>query len=262
MSPFFAKNGALNGPIYSKNEMDTLLRILGAFCFDRTRDSRDGFFGFGQPTPEERSLMVKGFIVEIAACVIALFYSMFGLRKSGESELEDNHYAELKNELELLKAQVAGLNDPLQGIKSGQTHTAPGEEWFLRDRWEDRIANSDFQTTISATEYSIKPLPKEISDDIDAARPYEREARRSTYVGLKVLWKVTFELLFTEETDRTFLVYCRYSDLGRIKFVVKIDDYPRFKHLEKDSLLWVAGTISDFDSIVMHLSDVIIEFEK
>lgn len=39
------------------------------------------FFGLGSPTPEERSLLFKVFIGEVGAAVVALFYSLFGLRK-------------------------------------------------------------------------------------------------------------------------------------------------------------------------------------
>lgn len=39
------------------------------------------FLGFGTPTDSERELLVKALIGEVAAAVIALFYSMFNLKK-------------------------------------------------------------------------------------------------------------------------------------------------------------------------------------
>jgi hypothetical protein len=42
------------------------------------------FFHFGSPSESERKALFTAFIVEIAAAVFALFYSLFGLRKSGK----------------------------------------------------------------------------------------------------------------------------------------------------------------------------------
>lgn len=45
------------------------------------------YFGFGSPTPEERSLLVSAFFIEIGVAVIALFYAQFGLiRKPGDRD--------------------------------------------------------------------------------------------------------------------------------------------------------------------------------
>ncbi len=52
-----------------------ILAVLGTFGIV--------FFGFGTPTDSERDLLVKALIGEIAAAVIALFYSMFNLKKQG-----------------------------------------------------------------------------------------------------------------------------------------------------------------------------------
>lgn len=40
------------------------------------------FFGFGHLTEYERDVLFTSFIVEIGAAVVALFYSIFGLRRS------------------------------------------------------------------------------------------------------------------------------------------------------------------------------------
>ena len=52
------------------------------------------FLGFGSPTESERELMVKGLIGEVAVCIIALFYSIFGL-KSGS--VDASKLQELEN---------------------------------------------------------------------------------------------------------------------------------------------------------------------
>ena len=41
------------------------------------------FFGFGHLTDSERDVLFKVFIVEIGAAIIALFYSIFGLKRPG-----------------------------------------------------------------------------------------------------------------------------------------------------------------------------------
>ncbi|HHQ4572565.1 TPA: hypothetical protein ACSP3H_003466, partial [Aeromonas veronii] len=38
------------------------------------------FLGFGTPTEAEREWLVKGLLIEVTACIIAFFYSIFGLK--------------------------------------------------------------------------------------------------------------------------------------------------------------------------------------
>jgi hypothetical protein len=52
------------------------------------------FFGIGSPSPQERSILVNVFVVEIGAAVAALFYSLFrlkGHRDEAEKEPAENH---------------------------------------------------------------------------------------------------------------------------------------------------------------------------
>ena len=64
------------------------------------------FFGFGSPTESERELMVKGLLVEVAACVIALFYSIFGLKK------DPGPYEEIEKLREEIRALLESTNKP------------------------------------------------------------------------------------------------------------------------------------------------------
>lgn len=43
------------------------------------------FFGIGSPSEAEKSLLFKGFLGEIGAAVVALFYAIFGIRR-GQSQ--------------------------------------------------------------------------------------------------------------------------------------------------------------------------------
>lgn len=89
-----------------------VLSVLGTFGIV--------FFGFGTPTIDERELLVKVLIGEIAAAVIVLFYSMFNLKKQGNAPTqsnEDQNSAKLQNsfiELENLRTQNS---DQKQRIK-------------------------------------------------------------------------------------------------------------------------------------------------
>ena len=44
------------------------------------------FFGIGNPSENERSLLFKVFIVEIGLAVVALFYAMFNLKQAAASK--------------------------------------------------------------------------------------------------------------------------------------------------------------------------------
>jgi len=47
------------------------------------------FFGLGAPTENERDLLFKTFVVEIGLAVVALFYSLFGLKKLQGQDLPE-----------------------------------------------------------------------------------------------------------------------------------------------------------------------------
>lgn len=44
------------------------------------------FFGVGNPTPAERGVLFKAFIVEIGMAVLALFYTLFNLKQTAASK--------------------------------------------------------------------------------------------------------------------------------------------------------------------------------
>lgn len=74
-----------------------ILSVLGTFGII--------FFGFGTPTIDERALLVKVLIGEIASAVIVLFYSMFNLKKQGKTTTQSNESDIGFIELENLRAQ-------------------------------------------------------------------------------------------------------------------------------------------------------------
>ncbi len=74
------------------------------------------FFGFGSPTAEERSLLFNVFIGEVGAAVIALFYSLFGLRK----DVAPNEGEQIKNEVtEKLNAKMREVDAKVEHATAG-----------------------------------------------------------------------------------------------------------------------------------------------
>jgi len=65
------------------------------------------FLGFGTPTEEERSLLVKALIGEIAAAVVALFYSLFNLK----GKMRGPDYSE---EVDQFKKKIIDLENKLK----------------------------------------------------------------------------------------------------------------------------------------------------
>lgn len=88
------------------------------------------FFGFGQATPEERSLLFKVFIGEIGVSIVALFYSLFGLKPKAEEGtvdaplIPDNSLIMANEELSKIKQEsIDFIESKFIEIKE-QTHTA------------------------------------------------------------------------------------------------------------------------------------------
>jgi hypothetical protein len=94
------------------------------------------FFGFGTPTPDERSLMVKAFIGEIAAAVVALFYSLFKLKPKHETQISEENQKIIKEQFEKIK----NLEKELESMK-GENSTAspPSAEDFATAKVRKRI---------------------------------------------------------------------------------------------------------------------------
>ena len=103
------------------------------------------FFNFGAPTVTERELMVKGLIGEVAASVIALFYSIFGLKDDAENqnklqELDERVTQVLTTreteKLAISKLSVSGDEKPASEEKDSQIDgVEPKEgEWLLKMR--------------------------------------------------------------------------------------------------------------------------------
>lgn len=95
-------------------------------------DSRHGLFGFGSPTEGERELMVKGLIGEVAACIIALFYSIFEINKKSDS-----------TEINKIKSEIQAINNNIETLNSGDLNIEADND------------NTSFDSSISKYEETI-----------------------------------------------------------------------------------------------------------
>lgn len=212
------------------------------------------FFGFGSPTESERSLMVKGLIGEVAACIIALFYSIFGLRKTNE---EPDNIEDLKEEIKLLHKSIEKLNKPYP--EKNNNTDKPINLKSEKSDFESAIESFNIPPPFPIDEYNLKPAPKEIDDDISSVKPFDEKHRMESYEGMKVQWAVRFSSI-SEHGD----LYHISADTGvlifKIKFKLNKKLGGRFRHLEKGTVFWVCGAIKSVDNLGIDLDDVSVFF--
>lgn len=208
------------------------------------------FLGMGSPTETEREWLVKGLILEVAACVIALFYSIFGLKKPKDSN-SDQTFSDIEirvKELEeklLLSTKEIDHSTTLLPISIGSEALEAGADFM--DRMYPFLAKIAGLTTPPAFDeeiYSINPSYPEIVTDIKNVKPFDKKYRLESYIGLKVQWKCAFSE-FDEEEDcfrvRAYTeepLHAAYLNIDKSKNVSKL------KVLDENHPFWVCGEIS------------------
>ena len=90
------------------------------------------FLGFGTVLEGERDILVNVFLVESGIAVIALFYSVFGLKKNGKdteynSKVDDKLFIKLKNK----DALIIELREEIESLSS--INQSEKYEWKYRD---------------------------------------------------------------------------------------------------------------------------------
>tara|TARA_R110002012_G_scaffold321631_1_gene550234 strand:+ start:63 stop:824 length:762 start_codon:yes stop_codon:yes gene_type:complete len=215
------------------------------------------FFGFGTPTDGERELLVTGLILEIAACVIALFYSIFGLKKT--ETLSDERILTLEKRVEELEERsiktVKEIDASFHSISELTSENTVEETDIFRKMYPSVAAIEDFNTLPAFPEdtYSLTPVATEITHEIDSLKPFDREHRANSYIGLKVQWKCAFSS-FEEEFEH-YIVYVNTEKphyKARI-LVAKTEDISKLKILNEYHPLWIAGEISEVESLSIKL---------
>lgn len=226
-----------------------VLAVLGTFGFV--------FLGFGTPTDGERELLVKGFLLEIAACVIALFYSIFGLKKT--EPLSDERILVLEKRVEELEKEsnkaVKEIDEAFHSTSASTSEDSIIETDIIRTMYPAVAAIEDFSTMPPFPKdiYSLSPKATEITDDVASLKPFDRKHRATSYIGLKVQWKCAF-LKFEEKSDHYLVtVYTEKPHQIASIFVAKTEDISKLKILNEYHPLWIAGEISEVDPLFMQL---------
>ncbi|TNF01243.1 MAG: hypothetical protein EP322_00140 [Bacteroidetes bacterium] len=223
------------------------------------------FYGFGQPTPEERSLMVTGLIIEVAACVVALFYSIFGLKKGGESNQD---VTELIRKIEVMQERLDGieLEKSTRAHKGGSGEVSvprvdeggSADSRYVSD-FEKMINDFKVKPKFAVDKYPLNPTVDEIKESIRSTRPFDKKHREKSYIGMNVQWKALFSDM--NENDDSYRITADVSDtITALRFDIDKKEGQAFRHLDRNTPFWVCGTISSLDMLAVDLENVSIYF--
>ncbi len=217
------------------------------------------FLGFGTPTDAEREWLVKGLILEVSACVVALFYSIFGLKKSS-NHVDDKILSDIETRLEELETKVLITTKEInRSVSTSISIEESGNDVSKSDFFHEmypfltEIENLKTPPAFDDSIYSLEPLYTDINSDIEQVKPFDKEHRIKSYIGLKVQWKCAFSG-FTEKDDcyrvRVFLekpLHAAYLDLDLSK------DISKLKVLNENHPFWVCGEISSLEGTNIEL---------
>lgn len=223
------------------------------------------FLGFGSPTESERELMVKGLIGEVAACIIALFYSIFGLKGGSE---EAAKLQELENKIEHALSVIESLElsnrGPMLSSKShvDQVNGSSSIESNKVDNFECKTSLLDAAPPFSKSEYELRPLPIDIKKDIQKAKPIDAKHRKDSYKGMRVQWKAT--LSSVEEKGESKLRVTADLDESMIyaSFEVERNANNTLLTADKGEPFWICGEIIEAEFYKIELDKVQIKFRE
>ncbi|PKH02768.1 hypothetical protein CXF72_09925 [Psychromonas sp. MB-3u-54] len=208
------------------------------------------FLGFGTPTEAEREWLVKGLLLEVASCVVALFYSIFGLKKSNNST-DEKSLADIETRLEELETRILMATKEIDRSALLPSDIEQSREPLLKsslfhEMFPFLVEIEEFKVPPAFNEktYNLEPLYTDIESDIKQVKPFDKEHRTQSYIGLKVQWKCAFSGL-TENNDcyrvHVFLEMPLHTAYLNIDFS---KDVSKLKVLNENHPLWVCGEIS------------------
>ncbi|RTE64394.1 hypothetical protein EH243_17655 [Amphritea opalescens] len=223
------------------------------------------FLGFGSPTESERELMVKGLIGEVAACIIALFYSIFGL-KGGAEETDKLQELESKIEHLLSVIETFKLSDkksrvvPLSSVE--QVSTSASVESVAQEDFEGKVYVLGTEPAFPITEYELKPLPSDIKKDIRKAKPLDVKHRKSSYKGMKVQWRALLSTV-EEKGDNKLRITADLDDsLLFASFEVEKNTNNTLLIADEGEPFWLCGEIIEAESYTIELGKVKLKFRE
>lgn len=181
------------------------------------------FFNFGDPTETERELMVKGLIGEVAACMIALFYSIFGLKGDVESP----------NKLQEIDEIVAQALSKRETAKLGISKlSASGDE---------KPASEEKDSQIDGVEPKEGEWLSKMSDAFNKGDFNDAEKVFKKYVLDE---KNEIEL----HANKGFYLYSRFKKAKDNSAIEELEDLARTAKTEEskfDSLIWLSLCFQD-----------------
>lgn len=219
------------------------------------------FLGMGTPTETEREWLVKGLILEVAACVVALFYSIFGLKKPAENTNDkalsdiEVRVKELEEKLLISTKEIDNSRSMLSASVNSKASEA-GEE--LMDRMYPYLTKINQLTTPPAFDkevYNVNPSYPEIVQDINSVKPFDKKHRLESYIGLKVQWKCAFSGFDEKEDYYRVRVHTEEPLHAAYLNIDKSRNVSKLKVLDENYPFWVCGEISEIDGTNIELID-------
>jgi len=206
------------------------------------------FLGFGTPTEAEREWLVKGLIIEVAACIVALFYSMFGLkpettRQQFNVEQIESRISELESKILLTTEKISSDTTMISIDKDEKTNNSDlMSQMFPHIA---RLKEYDVPPPFEVNEYNLSPSYEEIDDDISRAKPFDKEHRRKSYYGLKVQWKGAYKSISEKQEYYRVHLDSEKPMSGIYIIINKQRDISKLKFLDEGHPIWVCGEIAD-----------------
>lgn len=218
------------------------------------------FLGFGTPTEAEREWLVKGLILEVAACIVALFYSIFSLKpESGKQNLNVEDFESRLTELEskvFLTVKEIDSNTVELSARKEDSSSGPSKD-FMHQMYPflARIDEYDTPPPFDVDEYNISPSYTEIDADISSAKPFDKEHREKSYFGLKVQWKCAYKGITEKEDCYRIRLDTERPLFGAYIEVSKEKDIAKLKFLYEGHPMWVCGEIVDLSGSNVELAN-------
>ncbi|MDO8343819.1 MAG: hypothetical protein Q7T48_11495 [Cellvibrio sp.] len=215
------------------------------------------FFGFGAPTESERSLMVKGLILEVGASILALFYSIFGLNKKSENVdvIQSEKIQELSSSIEELNKKFDFLqNEPESNVLPVDGKSESPKNFEYKSEIESILEGFETEPPFPIEEFKLSPFPKEIHTDLINTKPFDLKHRENSYIGRKVQWKAAFKSINSREKG-VYKIVARLDYVYLLIFEVDESTSHFFRNLNADAPFWVCGEITEIDSLFITIKN-------
>ncbi|WP_439832994.1 hypothetical protein [Aeromonas caviae] len=218
------------------------------------------FLGFGTPTEAEREWLVKGLLLEVTACIIALFYSIFGLKpESGKQNinLEDieMRLTELESKIFLTAKEIN--SNITESVSRNEDYSSSPRKDFMHQMYPflARIDEYDTPPPFDVNKYNISPSYTDIDADISSAKPFDKEHRRNSYYGLKVQWKCAYKGITEKEDCYIIRLDTERPLFGAYINISKEKDISKLKILDEGHPMWICGEITDLSGSNVELGN-------